>query len=109
MVRTFCIVVAIVMAATATPLSAQILENAKLCERWVPKVTADAQLEACNALIASGVYAGNGLSEILVKRGHIYFSRKGDPARALEDFDRALSLNPQNSAAFYFRSLVRAL
>src|SRR5262245_45946811 len=84
------------------PVFAQTLENARLCEQHVPKVTADAKLEACDALILSGIYAGHGLSEILVKRGQIYFFRKFDHARALDDFDQAISLNPRNAVAFYF-------
>ncbi len=60
--------------------------------------------EACTALIESGNVTGTDLAEAFYHRGQTY-SYQSQTARALEDYDQAIKLNPNDAYYFYYRGI----
>ena len=61
--------------------------------------TVDKQIEGCTLAIQSNGEAPERLVQALMARA-IAFMTKGDFDRAIQDYDRALSLDPKNGLAF---------
>jgi tetratricopeptide (TPR) repeat protein len=59
----------------------------------------DQSVRRCTAMIQSGRQTQQNLALIFNNRG-IAYHLKGQPDRAIEDFDQAIRLNPNLSAAF---------
>ena len=82
-----------VMLALATPASAQI--DPQLID-WCDandNATPEQSISGCTALIQSEEYAGDDLAIVFSNRGVAYF-RNGQPEKAIQDYDRAILLNP---------------
>ena len=56
-------------------------------------------ISGCTAVIRSGQYSGKNLAAAYSNRGGAYFSL-GDHARAIEDYDQALRLDPDDTVAY---------
>src|SRR5258708_5506345 len=67
-------------------------------QSWPP----DEAVAACNRLIASGKFRGSDLANRYVDRG-IHWRRKGDPDRALADYNQAIALDPKLAVAYLNR------
>lgn len=59
---------------------------------------------ACTAVIQSGQYSGAGLAWVHYNRGNA-FNALGEHARAIEDYDRTLSLDPGFAYAYTNRGV----
>jgi lipoprotein NlpI len=66
------------------------------------KESDDVVIAACNRAITSGRYRGDKLSELFQGRGLRYY-RKRDLDRAIQDYDQAIRLDPQNGNAILNR------
>jgi tetratricopeptide (TPR) repeat protein len=77
------------------------LENAQRCASVEP----DTRIAACTALIEAGHNTGKNLSAYYTNRGTAYTSHR-DYARAIEDHNEAIRLNPNNPTAHYNRGTV---
>jgi tetratricopeptide (TPR) repeat protein len=60
---------------------------------------ADARIRGCSAIIDSGTETAKIVAMAHNNRGAAYRS-KGDPERAIEDFNRAIALNPKHAKAY---------
>jgi tetratricopeptide (TPR) repeat protein len=67
-------------------------------------VTPEKQIAGCTGLIQSGRGNQKGLSEAFYNRGNGY-AAKDDFDHAIQDFDQAIKLNPNDAAAFNNRGL----
>jgi tetratricopeptide (TPR) repeat protein len=66
-------------------------------------------IAGCTAIIQSGHEPQKNLAKAFRNRGNAY-AGKGQSDRAIEDFDQAIRLNPNNAEAFYNRGVaLRAL
>ncbi|MGH3426030.1 MAG: tetratricopeptide repeat protein [Mycobacteriales bacterium] len=65
------------------------------------------QIVGCTALIDSAQFADVALARLLDRRGNLY-GAAGEFRLALTDFDRALSLDPNDRAAFLGRAITHA-
>lgn len=100
-------VVAVFLAAAALPLPAFAQTSAS---QWdctgAPNIAWEIQVGGCTAAIVSGRYAGKNLSWAYNNRGNAY-SAKGQYVRAIEDYDEAIRLNPDNANAFTGRGIAQ--
>jgi tetratricopeptide (TPR) repeat protein len=67
-----------------------------------PDASPDSSIGGCTALIESGQETTQDLAEAFINRGHAY-DRMGEQARAIQDFDQAIKLKPDDAQAFYIR------
>ena len=84
---------AALLLALASPASAQI--DPQLID-WCDandNATPEQSISGCTALIQSEEYAGDDLAIVFSNRGVAYF-RNGQPEKAIQDYDRAILLNP---------------
>jgi tetratricopeptide (TPR) repeat protein len=65
----------------------------------------DVSIRGCTAMIQSGHESRQNLAIAFYNRGNSYRS-KGQPDRAIEDYDQAIRLNPNLALAFNNRGLV---
>lgn len=65
---------------------------------------AEQKLSACDQVIRSGDWSGPDLAWAYNNRGIAYHGR-GDYARAIKDYDKAIDLDPQDARAFYNRGI----
>ena len=61
-------------------------------------------IKGCTAMIDSGKYSGQDLVALYNNRGNAY-SKLGDNARAVEDYDEVLRLNPNVALTYYNRGI----
>ena len=66
----------------------------------------DVAIPACTAMIQSGRETQQNLATAFHSRGLAY-NRKGQPDRAIEDYDQAIRLNPNLAEAFLNRGLAK--
>lgn len=64
--------------------------------------TADQQIGGCTALIQSGTFTGHVLALIFSNRGAAH-KNKGETDRAIQDYDQAIKLDPNDTAAYINR------
>src|SRR5262245_28757858 len=91
--------------AGAMPGAAQAPDNEKACLAQVP-ASAQAQIDACSALLASGRYNERNRAIIHNNRG-VAQRGKGDIAAALADYDEAIRLYPDYARAYVNRGNAR--
>ena len=91
--------------AGAMPAAAQTPDNEKLCLAQVP-ASAQAQIDACSALLASSRYNERNRAIIHNNRG-VAQRGKGDLAAALADYDEAIRLHPDYARAYVNRGNAR--
>ena len=84
---------AILAAALAALLALAAPARAGMVEDCVQGRDPDLTISGCTAVIRSGQYSGRNLVVAYYSRGLAYH-RLGDPARGIEDFDRAIRLDP---------------
>jgi tetratricopeptide (TPR) repeat protein len=66
--------------------------------------SADVAIAACTRAIDSGQYTTQNVASLYTRRGNEY-AYKGQYDRAIQDFDQAIRLDPQNVVAFYDRGI----
>jgi tetratricopeptide (TPR) repeat protein len=66
------------------------------------KASGDLAIAACTRAIASGQYNTHDLGTLYFDRGAEY-AGKGEHDRAIQDYDQAIRLNPQDADAFHNR------
>jgi tetratricopeptide (TPR) repeat protein len=69
--------------------------------------TDDQSIQGCNAVIQSGKETKNDLAAAFNNRGLAYDNKK-EYDRAIQDYDQAIKLNPNNAHAFNNRGLAYA-
>src|SRR5215470_3615918 len=74
-----------------------------VCDRGTP----DAAIAACTRAIEDSRTSTEKRSKLYNNRGAA-FGRKGQPDRAIEDFDEAIRLNPDFAEAFFNRGIAYA-
>ena len=60
----------------------------------------DLSISGCTAIIQSGNETQQNLAVAFFNRGNAYLEGKGQPDRAIQDFDQAIRLNPNYAEAF---------
>jgi tetratricopeptide (TPR) repeat protein len=70
-----------------------------------PGIDWDIQIGSCTAAIQSGRLQGKNLAFAFVNRGNAY-SGKGQNDRAIQDYDQAIKLNPNDADTFFDRGSV---
>jgi tetratricopeptide (TPR) repeat protein len=88
----------LLLGAAITSTGCSRLENLSKCRSGEP----DTRIAGCAALIQGGQYTTGNLSTIYGNRGTAY-SSKGDHDHAIQDFNEAIRLNPNNFRAYYDR------
>jgi tetratricopeptide (TPR) repeat protein len=88
----------LLLGAAMTAIGCSRLENAQRCASVEP----DTRIAACTALIEAGHNTAESLSAYYTNRGTAYNSHR-DYARAIEDHNEAIRLNPNNPTAYYNR------
>ena len=83
---------------TAIPALAQSSEEWNRCA-GKDGAAIDQLIDGCTVVIQSGRETPEKLALALVGRGSAYMT-KGDYDRAIQDYDRAVSLDPQNFLGF---------
>ena len=68
------------------------------------KGSGDEKIAACTRSINSGFWKGPNLAWAYTNRG-IAYRAKGQPDRAIADYDQAIRLNPNFAMAFYNRGI----
>jgi tetratricopeptide (TPR) repeat protein len=90
------------MAVTTVPAWTQTLKQWKCTGR--PDVAWDEQISGCTNAIKSGKLGGKDLAVAFAIRGSAYRAR-GEPKRAVEDYDQAVKLNPHDADVFFRRGI----
>jgi tetratricopeptide (TPR) repeat protein len=102
-------VLVLVAAAVLLPMQADaqvVSDSAKKCAGTAAQgYTSDTIIEACSAIIREGGYPGI-LSGAYYNRGNAYFD-KSEFAKAIADYDHALSLRPDFRTAMFNRGLAK--
>jgi tetratricopeptide (TPR) repeat protein len=88
----------LLIGAAMTAIGCSTLENMQRCASVEPGT----RIAACTALIEAGHNRAENLSAYYTNRGTAYTSRR-DYARAIEDHNEAIRLNPNNPTAYYNR------
>ena len=91
------IALATFLAFAAAPTVAA-ADDAEACGRQ----SGDRAIAACSRAIASDKYAGNDLATLHADRGYAW-ADKGDPDRAIADYDAAIRLDPKYALAYNHR------
>src|ERR1035437_445783 len=68
-----------------------------------PGIDWDIQIGACTATIQSGRWQGKNLAMVFNNRG-IAYKNKGQYDRAIQDYDQAIKLNPNDADAIKNRA-----
>ena len=96
-------------APTAAPALAQGLQGLKDSKcTGRPGIPWDEQIAGCTKAIKSGRYTGKDLVVAFISRGAAHRA-KGDLERAIQDYDQAIKLNPNEADAFYYRGIARGM
>ena len=88
----FCSLIAVLLIVDL-PAKAGLVEDCVQEQDW------NLTLESCTKLIETGHGTRNGLSMVYQNRGAA-FSNLGEHRRAIEDYDEAIRLNPNNILAY---------
>jgi tetratricopeptide (TPR) repeat protein len=107
-----CAAALMVIAGLTGLASAQSRQNVEWCggrDSASPngKASPDQMISGCTAEIQSGKRKGAVLSAAFHNRGAGY-ANKGDYARAIQDFDQAIRLDPKNAYALLNRGIAKA-
>jgi tetratricopeptide (TPR) repeat protein len=73
-------------------------------QQQCPASNPDLSISGCTAMILSGRETPGNLAEAFYNRG-VAYDNKGQPDRAIEDYDQAIRLNPNHAKAFYNRGV----
>lgn len=92
-------------AAGSWPVGAQTQQQLNWCS-GKDGATPDLEVEGCTAVIQSGKFTGKNLAAVFSNRGGAY-ENKGQHDRAIQDFDQAIRLNPNDAIAFYNRAIAK--
>jgi tetratricopeptide (TPR) repeat protein len=93
---------ALELASINAPTPAQTLNHWKCTGN--PDIPWDQQIVGCTNAIKSGRYTGKDLAAVFNGRGTAYRAT-GDFTRAIQDYDQAIKLNPNDATAFYYRGI----
>ncbi len=95
------IVATATLAAMACIGSGAVAQQSSDWDRCVNKQKAalDIQISGCTAVIQSGKETDPNLPDAVYNRGRAY-QLKGEPDRALLDFDQTIKLDPKDASAF---------
>jgi tetratricopeptide (TPR) repeat protein len=96
--RVLAVALCVSMRAIATAHAA---DNAA-CSEALVDANPDQAIKACTDIIEDSAGSTQGLVVALSTRGNAYYD-KGLTDRAIEDFDQAITLNPDYAEAFYDR------
>jgi tetratricopeptide (TPR) repeat protein len=77
-------------------------------QQQCPASNPDLSISGCTAMILSGRETPGNLAEAFYNRG-VAYDNKGQPDRAIEDYDQAIRLNPNHAKAFYNRGVAYAI
>ena len=93
-----------VLALLATMGAAAQAQSYEQLERWChdDNATDDQTIQGCSAVITSGRATGKDLFKAFYDRG-LSFLNTNQFDRAIEDFDKAISLDPNDADAFNAR------
>ncbi len=98
-------VLALAVAAGASPALAQARDQqASTCENHGGSTPLAQVIAACTALIQGGTETQANLGVDYMNRGNAYDDSR-QPALAITDYNKAVSLNPQDGEAYYNRAL----
>src|SRR5712692_11102578 len=86
-----------------TPVLAQTAQDRRWCE-GEDAATPDQRITGCSAVIRGGRDKGEKLAEAFNYRGMAYRS-KDDSDRAIQDYSKAIKLNPKFASAFNNRGV----
>ncbi len=101
--KRFSTAVLVALAAAVLPAQADYDEDWRACEGEEPEYSLDQQIAGCTGVINSGRASKSRLSKAHKYRGMAYTDQfKVD--RAIQDFDEAIKLNPDDSAAYHYRA-----
>ncbi len=95
---------AIFAATLAALLALAAPARAGMEEDCVQEYDRDLQISGCTAVIGSGQYSGRNLAIAYNNRG-IAYDDLGEYRRAIEDYDRALRLDPDDALAYNNRGI----
>jgi tetratricopeptide (TPR) repeat protein len=90
------------MAVMTAPAWTQPLKQWKCTGR--PDIAWDEQISGCTSAIKSGKLERKDLAAALVNRGSAYRAR-GELERAIQDYDQAIKLDPNDVEAFFRRGI----
>ena len=96
---------ATIAALAAPPALAQSQQQTDSCTSRDRALTPDLRINACTTLIQSGQERGKSLAPYYAERCRAY-NEKGDYARAIEDCNAAIHIDPANVNAFLSRGAV---
>ena len=94
----------IALIALGDTSQAQSNSDAKKCATGVERNDLDLAIDHCTAAIQSGELSDQDLAIVFNNRGFAYYNKKNYD-HAIEDYDRATRLNPNDSDPFYRRGL----
>src|SRR5712691_4414116 len=94
------------LASMTAPALAQTLKDSKCTGR--PDIPWDEQIVGCTNAIKSGRYTGKNLAAAFNGRGTAYRAKR-DLVRAIQDYDQAIKLNPNEATAFYRRGIAHGM
>ena len=98
--RVIGICTAAVMLLCAAPAGAAPVDDRQTCAR----ASADVAIAACTRAIASRRYSGSNLAKIYYNRG-VEYRGKGEPDRAIGDFNETIRLDPKYAWAYNNRGI----
>ena len=99
--------VTIVLCCVGDVFPQEMSQEWKWCE-GLDGASADLRISGCTTVIQSGRETPENLAIAFYNRGKAY-SDKGDQDRAIQDYDQAIRLNPQNASYWNNRCWARAL
>jgi tetratricopeptide (TPR) repeat protein len=94
------------LASTTAPALAQTLKDSKCTGR--PGIPWDEQIAGCTNAIKSGRHTGKELAAAFTGRAAAHRA-KGDLERAIQDYDHAIKLDPNEATAFYYRGIAHGM
>ena len=114
MLRSFLVAITatICIAVTACSDSQWVLRESQArswCAGPDTAITPDLRISGCTTLIQSGRETQSILAVAFCNRGNAYQDYKGDYDRAIQDYDQAVRLKPDDAAALNNRCWARAV
>src|ERR1044071_8907312 len=96
----------LMLSGLAAPALAATLDGSKCIGR--PGIPWDEQIAVCTSAIKSGRFTGKELATAFISRAAAHRA-KGDLERAIQDYDQAIRLNPNEATAFYYRGMAHGM